>query len=98
MVGEETRNVFSRNYMNAVSGASCQLMLERLFQSERSSASEGVFRCVYWVENIRAVMDEEWMRALLMDLDAVLYLRKFTNGIALDITRTEEGVNSGVCS
>ena len=87
LVGNGKRDVFSQKTVNCASEVSGQLLLEKLVQSQRYGSFEGVCTCVYWIDDIMAVIDEQWMRELLIDHDAVLFLRKFTNGIALDLTK-----------
>jgi hypothetical protein len=60
--------------------------VEKTFQSDIDSF-KGVWMCVYQVNDILASMDEEWMKQLLDSHDAVLFLRKLSNGIALDIRK-----------
>lgn len=43
--------------------------------------------CAYQVDDIFADMDKEWMTELLASHDAVLYLPKLSNGIALDVRK-----------
>ena len=66
-----------------------QVLLERLIQSRNGSGSEleGVWMCVYQVDNIFKAMDEEWMAQLLDSHEAALLLPKLSNGIALDLRR-----------
>jgi hypothetical protein len=67
--------------------AASQLMVERLFQSQSLDSFEGVWMCTFQVDNILGSMNEEWMKAILRSHDAVLFLRKLSDGIALDIRK-----------
>lgn len=84
-VGSMFTNAFAK-IENLNSTAASQLLVEKTFQSDRD-LFEGIWMCAYQINNILTSMDEEWMKELLVSHDAVLFLRKLTNGIALDIRK-----------
>lgn len=67
--------------------AASQLLLEEVWQSESKHSFEGMWMCEYYLDDITGSMDEHWMKHLLATHDAVLFLRKLSNGIALDIRK-----------
>jgi hypothetical protein len=88
-VGSVFPYVFAKveNANSKTSSAASQLLVEKLFQSESTDSFGGVWMCAYQVDDILARMDEEWMKQLLISHDAVLFLQKLSNGIALDIKK-----------
>ena len=69
------------------SEATSQLLVENLFQSESSSYNssfKGAWMCTYQVNNILENMTEDWMKQVLGSHDAVMFLPKLSNGIALN--------------
>jgi hypothetical protein len=84
-VGSVNPYVFAHKNVSSNSpAAASQLLVERLFQSHTDSF-EGIWMCIFQVDDILASMDEEWMKQLLFSHDAVLFLRKLSNGIALSL-------------
>ena len=69
------------------SAASSQLLVEHYFQSEVRKAYQGMWMCKYQIDDIMDSMSEDFMKQLLDTHDAVLFLRKFQNGIAMDIRK-----------
>ncbi len=87
-VGSMSPYVFAEmeNLNSRVSLVTSQLLVEETFYSNIDSF-EGAWMCTYQVNDILASMDEEWMKRLLDNHDAILFLRKLSNGIALDIRK-----------
>jgi hypothetical protein len=69
------------------SAASRQLMVEHYFQSESGKSYPGMWMCKYQMDDIIESMSEDFMKQLLDTHDAVLYLRQFQNGTAMDIRK-----------
>ena len=72
-------NEIERNYAMA----SSQLLVEKLFQLDNTSSFEGLWMCAYHIKDIAAEMEKEWMIELLRNHDVALFLREFSNGLAL---------------
>lgn len=64
-----------------------RLLMERLFHRLDLPLFNGAFLCAYQVDNISAKMDKEWMKELLTNHDAVLFLPAMSNGLALDLKK-----------
>lgn len=77
----------SKNTTSRGDVASSQLLMEQLFHSEDRKSFSGIWMCKYQVANIIGSMDKEWMKVLLENHDAVLFLRKSYGGCALDLRK-----------
>jgi hypothetical protein len=67
--------------------ATAQLQIERFFHNEALHSFNGVWMCPYQLDDIDAQMDRQWMADVLNSHDAVLFLPKLSNGIALDLKK-----------
>jgi hypothetical protein len=65
--------------------ATVELQIERFFHNEALLSFNGAWMCPYHLDNIDAQMDKKWMEDVLNHHDAVLFLPKLSNGIALDL-------------
>ncbi len=65
--------------------ATIQLQIERFLHDELVSTFAGVWLCPYQLDDIDAHMDKRWMEDVLKSHDAVLFMPKLSNGIALDL-------------
>jgi hypothetical protein len=89
-VGSISRDVFAvkqEETSNNAGAVTSQLLVEKLFQSEINTSFDGTWMCAYQVDHIFSDMDKEWMAELLTSHDAVLFLPKLSNGIALDVRK-----------
>lgn len=77
----------NKNTASRQSAASSQLLVEHHFQSEVRKSYPGIWMCKYQMDDIIDSMSEDFMKQLLDSHDAVLFLRKFQNGIAMDIRK-----------
>ena len=86
-VGSMFRDIFAsvENYSSNKSQVTTQLLMEELFQKANTSSFKDSWMCAYQVESIMEQLDKPWMESLLMSHDAVLFLPKFSNGLALDL-------------
>ncbi|HEX7032940.1 MAG TPA: MEDS domain-containing protein [Nitrososphaera sp.] len=66
-------------------GATVQLQIERFLNDEMVSTFTGVWLCPYQLDDIDAHMGKRWMEDMLKSHDAVLFMPKLSNGIALDL-------------
>jgi hypothetical protein len=85
-VGSMQPLVFAHENIDKKASAS-QLLVERLWQSQSTDSFEGVWMCIFQVHDIQASMEQEWMEQLITNHDAVIFLRKLSNGIALDVRK-----------
>ncbi len=65
--------------------ATVELQIERFFHNEALRSFNGAWICPYHLDNIDAQMEKKWMEDVLNNHDAVLFLPKLSNGIALDL-------------
>jgi hypothetical protein len=89
-VGSMFRDVFAnKENMNSrgAEAAATELLMERLFQYDGVVSFDGLWMCAYQVDNIHASLNETWMAQLMESHDAVLFLPKLSNGIALDLRK-----------
>jgi hypothetical protein len=82
-VGSMLPFVFAHENVDASSFAS-ELVVEKIWQSNSNDSFEGTWMCIFEVHDIQASMEEEWMEELITHHDAVIFLPKLANGIALD--------------
>lgn len=68
--------------------ATVELQIERFFDEEVVRSFTGVWMCPYQLDDIDAQMDKKWMEDVLNSHDAVLFMPKLSNGIALDLRKT----------
>ncbi|HEX7033359.1 MAG TPA: hypothetical protein VF172_10200 [Nitrososphaera sp.] len=64
-----------------------QALVERRIQSRGSGELGYVWMWTYQVDSISEAMNEEWMAQMLDSHEAVLFLPKLSNGIALDLRK-----------
>jgi hypothetical protein len=67
-------------------GLALQLELERITRGIFSKSSSSTWICPYHVDNILESLDKPWMAELIQNHDAVIYLPRNSNGIALNLT------------
>lgn len=78
--------IASESDLNKAEYLSIQLELEQIAK-ERSASFKGSWICPYKVDNILESLEEGWMARLLLSHDAVIYLPKFSSGVALLLTQ-----------
>ncbi len=62
-----------------------QPQIERFLNDEMVGTFSGVWLCPYQLDDIDAHMDKQWMEDVLKNHDAVLFMPKLSNGIALNL-------------
>lgn len=79
--------VASAHDLRKPEGLAMQLQLEQLGK-KRFENFVGTWICPYPVDDLVKSLDEEWMRELLLCHDAVIYVRRNFNAIALNLARS----------
>jgi MEDS: MEthanogen/methylotroph, DcmR Sensory domain len=73
--------------LRTTANATTQLQIERFFHNEKCPSFDGSWICSYQMDNVNAHMNNQWMADILNSHDAVLFLSKLSNGIALSLKR-----------
>ncbi len=86
-VGIAIPNAFVAQHSYPHSTATAQLQIERFFHNGNRHSFNGTWMCHYQVDNIEVELDKQWMEDMLNSHDAMIFLRKLSNGLALDLRK-----------